>query len=149
MKDYFRRIVDRKICRNEPLFFYHHPGDGSPDVVDDLFTCVREFGIRHTTLAGYAHWWKKREEARFNLEWIDKTIRIADNVADASVRLEVLTPDGFSSVVPLNSREVSRSRGEWMKVCSYTPPVDLIRTREFDVRTFLAKWYNFFLRKFR
>ncbi len=152
MSEYFRRSVDWKLCRSEPLFFYHHPGDGCPDVVEGLFEYIHRHDIRATTLADFARWWKRREEVQVELEANgDETeVRVVNpGLSDESMCLESTTPDGFVSRRPMNVGRVTRSQGEWQKICTAAPPADLTRIREFDIRASLGHWYNLLLRKLR
>ncbi len=152
MKQYFHRSVDWKLCRSEPLFYYHHPANGCLDVVKDHFDYVKARGIGTTTLADFARWWKEREEIHFELatDGGKTEFRIASpRPANHSVWLDVSSPDGFSKMISRETGTAIRSEGEWQPVLRALPPQDIRRTREFDVRAFLGYWYNYFLRKLR
>ena len=60
MRAYFSDVVSRKLRSGSPLFFYHHPKNLHHDVLEHLFSMIREERISPVLLGDYARWWKSR-----------------------------------------------------------------------------------------
>ncbi|MDH4070441.1 MAG: hypothetical protein OEV30_08455 [Ignavibacteria bacterium] len=143
---YFRGSLRVKLEKREPLFYYHHPAQRCWGVLESLFRSVNEQGIAKTTLLDYALWWKKREAAVMVADVEDDGISIQIK-GDRSVRARVVMPDGSERFMSRSEEHLSSGVGQWTPV-PRTGPIDRIeRIREPDMRTFIARWYNHFLRR--
>jgi peptidoglycan/xylan/chitin deacetylase (PgdA/CDA1 family) len=148
MLKYMTSIIDLKLRRREPLFFYHHPRDRHVRVLDSLFSALAERSGRMTTMGKFARWWKTRLQVRFVAEMkpdTDIAVRAMTDDSD-EVFLEVTRPDGYRSRLPctetINLREVP-----WEEPAAYpAAPDDIRRIREFDLRTTVARVYASLLR---
>ena len=152
MTKYFHRSVQMKLCRREPLFYYHHPAHRCFDVVKALLDAAHSSGIPAMTLGEFARWWKIREGFTVDLETDGVSTRFAmraDADPGTALWVEVTTKGGLARRVPLSTRSVSQGEGEWKSLCRESPPHDVRRTREFDPRTRFAGWLNTILRKLR
>lgn len=148
MKEYFRRVIDAKLLRYEPLFFYHHPTHRHADVVRFIFQYVRQRGIGNTTMLDFARWWKKRLSYRFAIEFENGTCTVqSTKVPDDSLWLRIIRPDKAEGFVR-PSREIDLNTLEWEPQRSdYLPPSDIRRIREFDPRGMLGDLFSALSRK--
>jgi hypothetical protein len=101
MKEYFRSIADRKLRREEPIIFYHHPGHGHPEVMADTFDYMREQGIRNITMGEYVRWWRRRATTTFAPVYDGRTIAVHSGNVDDGVMLCVDLPDGTRGFIGL------------------------------------------------
>ncbi|MEK7251361.1 MAG: hypothetical protein AAB209_13170, partial [Bacteroidota bacterium] len=91
MKEYFRRVIEEKLLRDEPLFFYHHPTHHCCDVVQFIFQYVAEKGIENTTMLEYARWWKKRLSTRLEISFENTKCKVQSATSvDESLWLRVV-----------------------------------------------------------
>jgi hypothetical protein len=154
MQKYMTAIVERKVSRGEPLFFYHHPGDRSVRALDFLFSVLQERSGRIMTMGEFARWWKKRLGVRFEAEdhaGTDITARSLETPPDDTVGifLEITRPDGYRTRQPLDG-SVSLRNVTWEEPPVLTViPEDIRRIREFDLRTTIAQLYASLLRSVR
>ena len=142
MKEYFRAVIDQKLLRQEPLFFYHHPVHRCWDVVRDMFDYVQERGIGNTTLGEYARWWKRRNAVEWTVETSGDELRcsLADpnpEQGGAGLWLQVTDSAGREATVPFAER-VSLSALQPGADPVFSPPADIRRIREFDPRRLLG-----------
>ena len=99
MGDYYRTVIERKRYNREPLIFYHHPTHERWDVVEGIIESAREGGVQALTFQGYAEWWKKREEVRFEASYGEGEVVLQSINRDTSVLFDILLPDGRSGIV--------------------------------------------------
>ncbi len=58
MKQYFDRVIEKKLVLQEPIAIYHHPSHQLWDVIEHIFQKVHF--ISNMSFGEYAIWWKKR-----------------------------------------------------------------------------------------
>ncbi len=98
MTAYFTRLIAWKTSVREPLFFYHHPGDGHDDVLEGLFDDIRGRQIQPIRMSEYCAWWKKRIESRVEYSVEGKEVRTAHPQDDLWIR--IVYPNGKEAIVP-------------------------------------------------
>ncbi len=153
MTDYFEGVIERKILRREPLFFYHHPSHQHWDVVRSLFHTARKNHVEGMTMGAYARWWERRLEFRFEatVETSNGTpaIRLSsEGVIDPDQWLRVSTPDGRERIMPF-ATTLELSTGSWENRPVFRPPADIRRIREFDPRKVLGDVFERMVRRLR
>lgn len=148
-KEYFRRVMDEKQLRNEPLFFYHHPTHHCWDVVQFMFQYVKEKGIGNTTMLDYARWWKKRLRYRPEIVFENDQLKTqSSKQPDDSVGLRVVKPDKSEAFV-VASAEIDLQSLTWRPARPVAnAPSDIRRIREFDPRGMLGDLFTTLTRKF-
>jgi hypothetical protein len=148
MADYFQRVMDEKLLRNESWFFYHHPTHRAWDVVRFLFHYVKQRGIGCTTLGDYARWWKKRLRTMPRLVLRDRTLFWEGPLPEESVRLRILLPDMREALVAVNF-QINLDAIAWQQPqrVAVAPP-DIHRIREFDPRKLVGDLFTTLSRKF-
>jgi hypothetical protein len=141
MQKYMTAVINRKLSRREPLFFYHHPRDRFVGALDHLFSVLQERSESNMTMGEFARWWKKRLRVRFEADEHAGT--------DITVRRSETPPDGFQTRQPF--RESVNLRGaSWEDPAVLEEiPDDIRRIREFDLRTTIAQLYASVLRSVR
>lgn len=139
MIKYFRRVIDAKYHNHEPVFLYHHPGDGNLGVVRKIFGIVEDLQIPRMKLADYARWWKKREGVNYRLDLDGDSISILADAPADDVWIRVSFPDGTESFQPMKGiiRPGHLRKDEIFR--SVEPAVDQRRTREFNYRIYLNR----------
>lgn len=151
MDDYFSWIVGRKLQRNEPLFFYHHPSHRQWEVTGHLFDHAKAPGIENMSLGAYARWWMLRAGTNLTLESVGHEVRCipATGFPSTDVWLRIIHPRLGEAKLPLAGSVNLNSVG-WM-----TPdppdqaPVDIRRMREFDARRVIGELYSNLVRRNR
>lgn len=154
MVAYFRSVMDQKLARNEPLFFYHHPTHHHWGVVRSLFSDSQQKGINDITLGEYARWWKDRIRYKVGVEYREGRIGISTidafpSASVGSIWLRIHMPNQEESLVPMQ-QEITLGEGRgWKRVERISVPQDLSRIREFDPRTLLGNIYTTVARKMK
>ncbi|MBI5474586.1 MAG: hypothetical protein HY961_19795 [Ignavibacteriae bacterium] len=133
MNDYFTRVIDAKLARDEPLFFYHHPTHHCFDVMKDIFRRIEELGIGNVTMLEFARWWRRRLKGTYSVEISTESLRIDLGKMDDSVWLRVIHPDAREAIVR-SSGIVNLNEIAWTSQEQYEVPDDIRRIREFDPR---------------
>jgi hypothetical protein len=145
MKRYFAEVIERKVARCEPLFFYDHPLHGNRELGLAVLRQALLTGARPVTLAGYARWWTRRSALLRLLGscWPDDVSAPA-RVAAAS--------DGIVARVTLGLAvaECPLTEGPLPAPVSprapYRAPGGAGEAREFDLRTAAGSALTSFLR---
>ena len=148
MDRYFDSVVASKLSRGEPLFFYHHPGHHEQDVIGKLCDLVLSAGARPVTLGEYAAWWRTRTALRptFTFDGGSVTVSAEDNVPGAGeVCVTITRKDGEGIFVPVPGDDLGRKGG---RVQPYSPPADILRVREFDLRGEIGRRFTRLQRRF-
>lgn len=144
MKEYFRRIIDKKILEREPICLYHHPTHRQWDVIRDVFEYVRSKRIRTMSYAEYAKWWQTRGSVQTRLEYDEQKIRFF--AGQALVWWRIVFPDASEAI--LQPQDVIRIDSIQRRPLPRLPatPADIGRTRRFDIRhpimNALDAWYK-------
>ncbi len=154
MKEYFRKVIDEKLTRAEPVFFYHHPTHHHWDVVESILQSMRDYGIDSVSFGEYARWWKKRHRLKFLATFADdmfssRSQETSDGDADEGMMLRITTAGGKELLVPIGEA-IRFQSASWMQTSPpVAPPDDIRRIREFDPRSVLGELHTKFMRKFR
>jgi len=153
MTHYFRMVVEQKLIRNEPLFFYHHPTHRHGNVVGNLFAWMEEMNIDSMTLGEYAAWWKERSKVKPCIEIREGRFSFSDDGAmqtasRGGICFHVTNDHGEEAFLPL-SEGVDPAGVKWSTCPTYAPPADIRRVRDFDPRGLLAEVYEVMIRKLR
>jgi len=60
--NYYRRVIDEKISKNEPVILYHHPHHKMLNVIEEIFKYSKQKEMQNMSLHAYNTWWKKRDK---------------------------------------------------------------------------------------
>jgi len=152
MTEYYRATIERKLLRNEPLFFYHHPSHRSWDVMEYIFSSVEEKGIDNITMCEYARWWKERQRHKLSVS-LEGDVLFARSDEQGAPRDNVwlrLSRIGDEEIIaPLSDRIDMKSAGWSVGAKPLSPPADIRRIREFDPRAMLGDLYGKMMRKLK
>lgn len=148
MMEHFAMITNRKLMRNEPLFYYHHPSHRSWKVVEYIAGLMEHHRIPNTTLGAYGDWWRRRLEVRPAISFASNelTIRALQSFPDVWIHLS--TFDSLETWIPTD-RVVGFSALHWQHRSFAPPPPDLRRIREYDPRRVIGDIYSTLVRRFR
>jgi hypothetical protein len=155
MVEYFRRVVEFKISRNEPLFLYDHPVHRRWRVIENVFDLILQREIGNITLQEYARWWMVRQSVRLTMDIQDDVLSIAgvpdpEDLGYASVWLRVTRSDGRHTILSLQPQIDMAKSADWnAQTRPAPPPDDVRRIREFDLRSMLGDLYTSMSRKLR
>lgn len=134
MIEYFQNVVKQKLASRDPLFFYHHPKNGYPKVLDRMFEIVKNAGVNALTMQQFSKWWKMRSAFRPEIRFHESRLEMnaLKSGLDDTIRLRVTRSDGTECFVPC-SAAINLDSLEWKK----TPhpesfPDDIARTRSFN-----------------
>ncbi len=146
MRKYFADAVTRLLGAGDPLFFYHHPKNLHPEVLEGLFSRVREEKIETTLLGEYARWWKVRSSVAFEAELDGGLLRLSG--AAENVRCRMTLADGTEAWAKLGSAVETRSLS-WTSVSApLSLPARIGRIRKFNPWIPLNRLEDAFHRKF-
>ena len=148
MRQYFARTVDRILAAGDPLFFYHHPKNLHPDVLESLFGRMKEEKVGTILLGEYARWWKVRESVALEAETDGDRVTLASAGSAGNVQCRITRSDGTETWAPVGGSVELRSLA-WTPV--RTPaalPKGVERTRKFNPWIPLNRLENAFHRKF-
>lgn len=152
MQQYFSMVASWKVARQEPLFFYHHPGHQAWETVESLFSLSALPGVRAMTLGDFARWWGKRTSVTPELSmekgWLAVDRGSALRMAESDVVVRILSPEGKEAIVAPGER-LALELLTWGERPAFSPPADLRRMREFDPRRMLGDLYNSMVRRMR
>jgi hypothetical protein len=149
---YFQDVMERKTLRHEPLIFYHHPGHRYPDVVQSILDRAMATQARTMSLGAFASWWKERAAVVPSFCLDDGRLISGDRnphppPTSNQMWFEVAAKDGSSAVFPLGStltlKDVAGNAHP-----EYSPPEDIARIREFDLRGAIGRQFTRFQRRF-
>jgi hypothetical protein len=145
-------VIEQKLLREEPLFFYHHPLHRSQEVVRFIFGLIGELGIENTSFVEFARWWKGRIQTAMSMIIdVDASFLESRSVDPAHTEHDSwlrITKAGRSEIIVPFGSKVNLGTAEWSTPKETAPvPPDLCRIREFDVRTMLGELYTTLFRK--
>lgn len=150
MQEYFRRVIEEKLARDEPLFFYHHPTHHAWDVVRFIFHYLETRGVESLTMLDFARWWTTRMKYRPTVTYEGERVRVESNApADDAVWLRVVHPDGREAYVR-PAADIDLNALRWNPPREVPPaPSDIRRIREFDPRGLLGELFTTLSRRFK
>lgn len=135
MAAYYLRVMEEKQQANEPVFFYHHPGQQRLAVFEKVFQEVRRHNPAVLSLGEFARWWQRR--IGFAWEgWAGPKGRVTLKVAlpDRSIRLRAHWPDGTVRLYPLQNGTIAPDGGEALPPAQYPAPYDPPRLRRYTAQ---------------
>ncbi|MEA2103241.1 MAG: DUF2334 domain-containing protein [Candidatus Cloacimonadota bacterium] len=146
MKNYYKKVILRKLVLNEPIILYHHPHHKKLDVIDDIVEFINnQTGIWKTTMDGFRKWWKKRIQAKFKIEYADNELKILNENENNEVYLRVAADENNESIVKPAS-EISYDSIVWKNAPKFSFPDNIKRIRQWQWRDYL---YDYESRKAR
>jgi hypothetical protein len=151
MQEYYTAVIDRKLSRGEPLFFYSHPTHHSWETVRFLVHYAREKGIETATFGEYARWWKRRTTSKCVVDAGSASASVSVHPGGANADdlwLRVSRAPGLEAVVPV-AENLDMERLPWAPMTLTNLPPDIRRTREFDPRSLVGDIYTVMMRKFK
>ncbi len=151
MQEYYRAVMDRKLARGEPMFFYSHPSHHSWETVRFLLRYAREKGIESSTFGEFARWWKRRTLSKCVVDTGTASAMVSVQPGGASANnlwLRVSRAPGLEAVIPV-SPSLDLERIPWAPMTLTSLPPDIRRIREFDSRSVVGDLYRDMMRKFK
>jgi hypothetical protein len=150
MMEYFERVVQTKLARHEPLFFYHHPGHHHISVIEHLFARAAQDGVMNLTMREYARWWTERGALSVSLEIQGAELHVepAATMREKNVGLRMVFP-GAKETTVLPAPIIDLNTVHPGVQSAFPAPADLRRVRETDPRRLLGDLYNAMLRRLR
>jgi hypothetical protein len=152
MMEYYRATIERKLLRNEPLFFYHHPSHRAYDVMKYIFTSIQERGISNVTMGEYSRWWKNRRGNSLHVSLNGAVLSITYDEPGEDhhdIWLHISRRGAGEMLAPL-SGQIDLTRARWVPGPKpVTPPPDLRRIRDFDPRAMLGDLYGKMMRRLK
>jgi hypothetical protein len=130
MAAYFVGTAERLLASADPLFFYHHPKNLHHGAMEALFGFMRQRSIAPVLLGDYAHWWKRRAAASFQVNIENDRLDCAGPGGDIEAR--VTRSDGTAGFVASNGSS-DLAHLAWSPVEAVPPlPHGIARTRAFN-----------------
>ncbi|GGP07815.1 polysaccharide deacetylase family protein [Oceanobacillus neutriphilus] len=104
--EYYKRIIDEKAEKNEPIMLFGHPhGLGYQDeVLNNVFSYIKEQGIQSISISKFADWWLKRSKTdiQVNIDKNTNTYAIETSDKDVSIYCQ---GEGDKVILP-NNKEI-------------------------------------------
>lgn len=151
MQEYYAAVIDRKVARGEPLFFYSHPTHHSWETIRFLVRSAQERGIESSTFGEYARWWKRRSLSKCLVDTGSASASVSIQTGGAGADdfwLRVSRAPGLEAIVPLTG-SLDLERLPWGPMTLTTVPPDIRRTREFDPRSVVGDVFTEMMRKIK
>lgn len=101
MLNYYRRIIRERSAIFEPVFLYHHPGQGRFHIFDKIFQEINGQNIPTISMGEYAAWWQRRDEIDWEATFENDRIAITSNCETPSICLRTIFPSGESALNPI------------------------------------------------
>lgn len=98
MHAYFNEVFERKLARNEPVIFYHHPMQPGLELFESIYKKVREENLTNLTFEEFADFWYKRDHCSFEAYYKSET-GLLENVSDNSMLFEVSYNHSYSQLI--------------------------------------------------
>lgn len=135
MAAYYLQVLEEKLQANEPVFFYHHPGQGRREVFAQVFREVRRRGLEVASLGDYARWWQLRNEVSWEGSMgPNRQVTLQVAVPERSIRLQAHWPDGTVRLYPLQDGPLAPHGGEALAPAQYPAPYDPPRLRRYTAQ---------------
>lgn len=132
MTEYFHGVLKRKLSHREPVFFYHHPGNGHEDILKEMIDVVRREGIPAVRMIDYARWWKKRSASLMGIAVDGQHLTITTGAPADDVFVHLTLGNGRESFMPAPVK-VEMDSLEWQECPQPLPlPPDADRARRFN-----------------
>ena len=141
MKSYYNRIIDEKICSNEPIILYYHPGNGRIDVLKFIFNKINLIKINKMFMKDFACFWKARLLNNISYK-INNSILTRQSKHNSDYYIQLKLTKKAALVNPIEFLDVAKLSFE--KKQFITIPKDIKKIREFTWRHYL---YNYELKK--
>ena len=130
--------MDRLVARRLPTIFYHHPKDAGYDVLQLLFSAVRERGLPVMTMNGFALWWKQREQAIPTAEYGQGFVHVKVQNAPDGISTRIVATNGKESFIDGTGR-LTVSSGTWNDPPAFINDEHDLRARGFNIRIPLVR----------
>ncbi|MFO7676224.1 MAG: hypothetical protein R6X12_07920 [bacterium] len=91
IRDYYRRLVEHKVALREPCLLYDHPTAIAAHhaLLAGILRDARAACGRTLSLTGYAEWWRRREQVRFEVAVEPDAVELAVGQGDELVEVEL------------------------------------------------------------
>lgn len=121
MIDYYQDVLAQKIAAQEPVFFYHHPGQQRLNVLEHIFKTVNEKRMAKLSFGEYADWWKQRK----NLNWqasYTNGLKLETETPSTKHWICAVYPDQKTYIHPLKNTENAESEKIAVPTAQYPKP---------------------------
>lgn len=150
MDEYYSMVIDEKLLRGEPLFFYHHPTHRSWETVRRMMAAIKQRNIECTTLGAFAAWWQERRSCLRLVSLVGHQLITEGGSAPGAARYHLrVSKRGSGETIAPWTDQIDLNAIAWTTPKEFTPPADLRRIREFDPRAVLGDLYTRMVRRFR
>lgn len=144
MKEYFKFILQNKLARFEPVFFYHHPMQPGLKVIEHLFQMVNTQELPSLTFSEFAQFWKDRQAVTFTALVEDGVLSLND-ISHPRQYIQVSNNhQSFRLIKESQSKRGYTKTSEFEYSNSYLPePDDIQKMRSRDlalIKTSLLDW---------
>ncbi len=135
MVEYYKRVIDLQVAREEPCFLYDHPSTivRYSDVVNEIISYGLARCGNWLTMTDYWRWWRKRERVNYCVEFEKEEVVLATDCDDADISL-VIEKDNMIAYLPLVSGRYQLQDLEWLPVSVLEFEREEINTGQFSVR---------------
>lgn len=143
MIDYFETYIEKQVQKNEHIVLYHHPLQGYEEVLEHIFSILKELGTTSLSFDDYSNFWKRRLEHNFEAFFENDVISITENSDQLS--FEVVWKGSKGSAVidnQLNLGTASLQPINWNNPLS-EDTISKLNRKTFKLRKWsLLDWYR-------
>ncbi|MCT1901928.1 polysaccharide deacetylase family protein [Oceanobacillus sojae] len=114
--NYYKKIIDEKEERNEPIMLFGHPYDlgYEDDVLNGIFSHMKEKDIKPISISKFTDWWLKRSETdiEVHVEKSSNTYAVETSDKDVSIYIQgegdkVILPD--NKIIDIHGSQIIAS----------------------------------------
>jgi len=130
--EYYVSVAQRHIKSCEPLLFYHHPNDGREQIFYEVFSFLKQHGVKPYLMKDIAAWWKARDLVGIEVHYVNDELSIGTPEDNPAIRVHCTMGDNKEVFLYLNET-LNQKPTSWIKKSqSPFPPIDLPRIRKFN-----------------
>lgn len=134
MIGYYASVIRRKLLRQDPLIFYHHPTHRADDVVESIADQVADAGVEAMSFADYAAWWIERARFQFSAEYDRGRLRVSGTFPEHPVFLRVEHGENRGFIDAAGEISLESIPHGYVEAGGIDRPDDLRRERSFSLK---------------
>ena len=148
MHTYFMDMIRQKYHQRDPMIFYHHPKNAHLEILEQMFTQVKQLHVPVLRMIDYALWWKARNLISPNIQLHDNVCSVTTAQTSPTHWLHCTRGDGTEAFSPLVER-IELDRLTWTPIPPAPElPSDISPIRKFNLWIPLLRVQDFLFKPF-
>ena len=143
MIDYYLKIIEEKLQKNEPIIIYHHPHHEMLEIFENLFRFIDSLDVKKMSMNDYYLWWQKRENTEIKARYYHNEIIFDKPKSNLFVRISY---QGKQEIISMN-KNINLQNIDWKSSSKPVFQKDIKRIRNFHWREILYNYESYRGRK--